>query len=165
MFFPKSTPDLMQSLPCFPTTPHVEFLLRASQAFSGYGGCISDGTACACVLRRWFKVDRTSHAVRTSRHSFVARGRSWICRWVCAVRQLHGDSLGCWCISPGLGWHRERPPQWLGHRADSRRSRRNSIPWFALPIEFEDIGDMGSTVIYIGVVRRSACVQSRGNVQ
>jgi hypothetical protein len=28
MFFAKSAPDLMQRLPCLPTTPHVEFLLR-----------------------------------------------------------------------------------------------------------------------------------------
>ena len=27
MFFAKSAPDLMQRLPCLPTTPHVEFLL------------------------------------------------------------------------------------------------------------------------------------------
>jgi hypothetical protein len=27
MFFAKGTPDLMQRLPCLPTTPHVAFLL------------------------------------------------------------------------------------------------------------------------------------------
>ena len=34
MLFAKSAPDLMQRLPCLPTTPHVEFLLRRKPKLS-----------------------------------------------------------------------------------------------------------------------------------
>ncbi len=50
-----------------------------------------------------------------------------------------------------------------GRGASRWRPRRNRVPRTALPLEFEDFGDMGSPAVYSGAIRRGARFQSRGN--
>ena len=96
MFFPKNTPDLMQSLPCFPTTPHVQFLPAKSPNrlpcfinTTFENGFIPDGVVMdGLIVLKMKAINSEGVDIRVNRFRSTHEAKKNVRRYVIGVRTL-----------------------------------------------------------------------------